>query len=136
MRVILIITFFILSGIVACSKYNYDDCEPSSNCYPYPIDSGYVYVNLTYNGNGPGVPVILYEGYVEDQNILWADTVYQDELIFWLPIKTRYAVEAFYSYGGQTTIALDGKKLKEESYDDCGETCYEESSIILDVKKI
>lgn len=132
------IAFFIIGlfALVSCTKYNYDDCEPSTDCNPYPIDSGYVYVDISYLNTGPGVPVILYEGYAEDQQIIWADTVFTDQLVFWLPTRTRYAVEAFYSYGGQTVVALDGKKLKEESYNDCGETCYEESSIHLDVKKL
>lgn len=120
----------------ACSKYNTDDCVPSDDCYTDPIDSGYVYIELTYPGTGPGIPVILYEGYVEDQQILWADTVYENKLTFWLPVGKRYAAEAYYNYGGQLTVALDGRKLKENSYMDCGETCYQESSINLDVKKL
>lgn len=136
-KVLSIISVLVVIAVFSCTKYNSNtDCTPSSDCYPYPWDSGYVYVNVSYPGSGPGIPVILYEGYAEDQNILWADTVYTDELIFWVPTRTRYAVEAYYSYGGQTIVALDGKKLNEESYNDCGETCYEESSITLDVKKL
>lgn len=135
MRIFLCLT--IVAFLSSCGKFsNNYDCEPSADCYPYPLDSGYIHVNLTYPGSGPGIPVILYKGYVEDQDIVWADTVYTDELTFWLPTDTRYAVEAYYKYGGQLIVALDGKKLKEESYDDCGETCYEESSIYLDVKKL
>lgn len=131
------IAIIVLLSLASCWKLNSnEDCEPSIDCYPFPLDSGYVYVDVTYPGSGPGVPVILYEGYVEDGQMLWADTVYTDQLIFWLPTRTRYAAEAYYNYGGQTVIALDGKKLKEESYDDCGETCYEESSIYLDVIKL
>lgn len=135
MRIVLAITVVLL--LSSCGKYSSTaDCQPSSSCNPNPLDSGYIYIDISYPGSGPGIPVILYEGYVEDQQILWADTVYTDELVFWLPTKTRYAAEAYYSYGGQTIVALDGKKLKEESYDDCGTRCYEESSITLDIKKL
>ncbi|CAG5082652.1 hypothetical protein [Parvicella tangerina] len=137
LRVSITILILALFTVISCSKYSSNtDCVPSSDCYPFPWDSGYVYVDVSYPGSGPGIPVILYEGYAEDEVIIWADTVFTDELIFWVPTRTRYAVEAYYNYGGQTIVALDGKKLNEESYDDCGETCYEESSIRLDVKKL
>ena len=135
--------FFIIMGltlttvlVLSCNKYNTEDCEPSSNCYQYEIDSGYVTIKLTYNGTGAGVPVVLYDGYVEDNNVIWSDTVFQDEISFWLPIKKRYAAEAYYQLGGQWTVSLDGKKLKEDSYIDCGVTCYREAEIILDLKKL
>ncbi|MCB9197295.1 MAG: hypothetical protein H6600_02470 [Flavobacteriales bacterium] len=128
--------FFLLLLIIGCSKYASSDCSPSSSCNPVEIDSGYVYINLSYTGSGAGIPVILYEGYVEDQNIIWADTVYESELTFWLENGKRYAAEAYYNYGGQLTVALDGRKLKQKSYQDCGQTCYQESSITLDVKKL
>jgi hypothetical protein len=122
--------------IFGCNKYSTQDCEPSNDCYPYEIDSGYVTVNVTYNANGAGVPVALYEGYVEDNNLIWYDTVYEESFSFWLPTKKRYAAEAYYYVGGPTTVALDGKKLKEKSYDDCGVTCYEINEIFLDLKKL
>lgn len=126
----------VLTVLASCSGFTNDECDPTADCYPYPLDSGYVEVELSYPGSGPGIPVILYEGYVEDQQIVWADTVYTDELLFWVPTRSRYAVEAYYSYGGQTVVALDGKKLNEESFENCDETCYEVSTINLDVKKL
>jgi hypothetical protein len=133
--------FVILLGlsivtIVSCSKYGGQDCVPSDDCYPYEIDSGYVTINVTYNNGGAGVPVALYEGYVEDNNLIWYDTVYEESFSFWLPTRKRYAAEAYYKVGGPVTVALDGKKLKEDSYVDCGETCYEVNEIFLDLKKL
>ena len=120
----------------SCNKYASEDCIPSDDCYPYEIDSGYVTLNVTYKEGGAGVPVTLYNGYVEDNDIVWHDTIHQESVSFWLPTKKRYAAEAYYVVGGPTTVALDGKKLKEESYDDCGETCYEINEIFLDLKKL
>lgn len=123
-------------GIFGCTKYSSDDCIPSDDCYPYEIDSGYVTINVSYAQGGVGIPVALYEGYVEDNNVVWYDTVYQESVSFWLPTKKRYAAEAYYTVGGPITVALDGKKLKEDSYDDCGQTCYEVNEIFLDLKKL
>jgi hypothetical protein len=125
-----------VASFFSCNKYASEDCVPSDDCYPYELDSGYVTIKITYNGSGPGVPVVLYDGYVEDNVIIWSDTVYQNEISFWLPTKKRYAAEAYYQVGGLWTVALDGKKLKEESYEDCGTTCYEVAEIILDLKEL
>lgn len=128
--------FIVALSILSCSKYASDDCIPSDDCYPYEIDSGYVTINLTYNAGGAGVPIALFEGYVEDNKLIWYDTVYEESITFWLPTKKRYAAEAYYKVGGPVTVALDGKKLKEDSYEDCGETCYEINEIFLDLKKL
>jgi hypothetical protein len=35
----------------------------------------------------------------------------------------------------QLYITLDGKKLKQKTTNDCGATCYSESSITLDLER-
>lgn len=134
--IIIILGLFATLTIFSCNKYSSEDCEPSSDCYPYEIDSGYVTLNITYNAGGAGIPVTLYEGYAEDNNVVWYDTIYQESVTFWLPTKKRYAAEAYYTVGGPVTVTLDGKKLKEKSYYDCGETCYEINEIFLDLEKL
>jgi len=138
MKIISIIGFaFLLLVFSQCDKRNNGaDCVTSDDCNTYKYDSGYVYINTSYMDGGAGVPVILYKGYVEDNNILWADTVYETRLTFWLPIKSRYAAEGYYRVGQQLFITLDGKKLKDDTYEDCGTKCYQEPSMSLDLKKI
>ncbi len=122
---------------VNCAKYTgSSDCVPSADCYPYEIDSGYVTIQVSYNTGGAGIPVVLYDGYAEDNVVIWYDTVYEESVSFWLPTKKRYAAEAFYYAATPQSIALDGKKLKEKSYNDCGETCYEVNEIFLDLKQL
>ncbi len=132
---ILIFSFLTFTYLcVSCTKYGNDDCDYSIYCNPYPLDSGYVKIQVSYNDFGPGVPVALFEGYVEDNNLIWYDTVYQNEILFWLENDKRYSVEAYYKVGNQYTIALDGKVLREKSFTNCEETCYEEREITLDVR--
>jgi hypothetical protein len=130
--------FSILLTLTFCDKLGASDqdCDPSVDCWQEPIDSGYVHLDLSYQAGGDGVEVILYEGYAEDNNIIHIETFYQDEVTFELEVGKRYAAEAYYTVGAQTTIVLDGKKFKDDTYDDCGATCYEFPELTLDLKKL
>ncbi|MDG2228041.1 MAG: hypothetical protein P8L20_09950 [Flavobacteriales bacterium] len=116
-----------------CTKQN-DDCDPDRFCDTLPQDSGDLTVKVTYNGNG--IPIILYKGYADDNNILFHDTLWSEENTYYLPLGNRYAVEAYYYEANSTIIALDGNKLKESSFWNCDEECYELAEITLDVKKL
>jgi len=133
------ITFLTIIGIstmISCTKYNNDDsCDPDLYCDTVPWDSGFVTINVSKNVT-TGVPIIIYQGYVEENIIVLQDTIYDESWEYYLPIDTRYAVEAYYKEQTNTVIALDGEKLKQSSFSNCDETCYNEPSISLDVKKL
>ena len=124
--------FFIFS----CNALSDEDCEPDVDCYPYPIDSGYVNVKISPADPVNGVEVILYKGYVEDSVILGYYLIYEDEATFYMPVGARYAAEAFYPNGQGVYIVLDGKKLKNDTYMDCGERCYRFPEVDLNLKKL
>lgn len=121
---------FLLSN---CNK-DTDDCDPDAYCDTLPYDSGYVNIQSSYKGQG--IPIIVYNGYVEDNDVLFYDTMWDVEYSYWLPLDKRYSVEAYYYESNKTIIALDGAKIKQASFWNCGEECYEESEITLDVKKL
>ena len=58
------------------------------------------------------------------------------KVTYYLPLGKRYAVEAYYYEANSTIIALDGNKLKESSFWNCDEECFELAEITLDVKKL
>jgi hypothetical protein len=136
-RLFILFSLFVLVVIFStqCRKRYATDCEPSTFCNQEPIDSGEVHIDISYIEGGAGIPVILYKGNIEDNEILWADTVFTNRVTFYLPNKTRYAAEAYYQVGSQLYITLDGKKLKQKTTNDCGATCYSESSITLDLER-
>lgn len=119
----------------SCTKYQDNNCDPNKYCDTVPWDSGFVTINVTQNITS-GVPIIIYKGYVEDNDILLKDTLYEKSNEYYLPIDTRYAVEAFYYETGKTIVALDGEKLKQSSFINCSTTCYNKPAIDLDVKKL
>lgn len=128
----------ICSGIVGLSSCNKTDpnCQISSSCNTEKIDSGDVTINISYEAGQPGVPVVLYDGYVEDNVILWSDTLYQSNITFYLPVGKRYAAEAYYVTSNQTIVALDGTKFKDNSNEECNTTCYQFPTVSLDCEKL
>lgn len=131
---ILVLSSAIIS-FSSCSKTD-PDCQISDSCYTERADSGDVSIRISYSQGQPGVPVVLYKGYAEDNEVIWADTLYQDEITFYLPADTRYAAEATYTTTNQTVVALDGKKLKQNKHKECGTTCYDFPSVSIDCRKL
>jgi hypothetical protein len=125
---------FVFLSLVACNK-NTDDCTVSLSCDTEPVLYGTVYIDVTYSQDGPDIPVVLYRGFVEDKDTLWYGYANSSKLSFNLPNNTRYAAEVFYPVASGTLVALDGNKLKQESNNECGVTCYKNSSITLKCKK-
>lgn len=133
-------TFLILisTGIIVFTSCNKTDpnCQISTSCNTEKIDSGDVTINISYQVGQPGVPVILYDGYAEDNVILWSDTLYQSNITFYLPVGKRFAAEAYYVTSNQTIIALDGNKLKDNTNEECNTTCYQFPTLTLDCEKL
>jgi hypothetical protein len=124
---------FLSFALSHCTKQD-DDCDPNKFCDTLVQDSGDVNIKVTYNGNG--TPIIVYKGYADQNDILFYDTLWSEEISYYLPLGNRYAVEAYYYESNSTIIALDGNKLKESSFWNCDEECYELAEITLDVKKL
>mgnify|MGYP006090777969 FL=1 len=124
---------FLSFALSHCTKQD-DDCDPNKFCDTLVQDSGDVNIKVTYNGNG--IPIIVYKGYADQNDILFYDTLWSEEISYYLPLGNRYAVEAYYYESNSTIIALDGNKLKESSFWNCDEECYELAEITLDVKKL
>jgi len=135
MKSIKSIVFIVIVGFAFshCTRQN-DDCDPDQFCDTLPYDSGDVTIKVTYNGNG--IPIIVYKGYADQNEVLFYDTLWSEESTYYLPLGNRYAAEATYNEVNSTIIALDGNKLKESSFWNCDEECFELAEITLDVKKL
>jgi len=137
MKSVKYILFVFLIGLAfsfsKCTKYD-DDCDPDKYCDTLPYDSGYVNIQVSFKGNG--IPIVLYKGYADENEILLYDTLWVEENSYYLPLGNRYAVEAYYNDVNATIIALDGAKIKQSSFWNCEEECYELAEITLDVKKL
>ena len=130
-----ILFFLVVSFLLASCFSNNDDCDPTYYCYPIPYDFGWVNVDIT-NDNNDSILVILYSGYVEDDYVIDSLHVTTNQFSVQLPAAERYAVEVYYQNGPTTIIALDGGRLRQRTRENCGETCYEEPNLNLDIRKL
>lgn len=118
---------------VSCSK-DMETCDESLYCDTLPYDSGWVDIEIDYKNQG--VPIKLYRGLIEDGNLISEDTAYDNVYYYYLPLGNRYSAEAYYENGNQTIITLNSVKLSQSSFYNCGEECYEEAEVDLDLKKL
>ena len=127
------IPFLILFAFSQCNQQ--DDCDPTMYCHPVPYDSGWVDIRLSDHENDT-LHLILYRGYVEEKDTIGAYIWTSDRAEFYLPINERYAAEAHYFSGPLSIISLDGGRLRQKSETNCDETCYKESTLHLDLRKL
>ena len=98
------------------------DCE---YCYQIKPDSGQIGIKVTINDENPYVPITIYIGNIEDNNIEYSDTSYSSEYWVDVPVDKYYSVTAEYKSGDNTIIAVDGDKFKlKKNTKDCDEECY------------
>ena len=126
--------FLIFLLAFSCRAIN-DDCDPNYYCNTFAYQYGWLNVELTNPNNTPTL-IRLYAGYVEDNELLTELYTIENSYSFYLTVGNRYSVEVYYQNGSQTTIALDGGRLRQESRTNCGETCYEEPSLNLNLSKL
>jgi hypothetical protein len=113
---------------VDCSTYNYSDCTTRE-----PID-GRLYINLSINSENPAVPITIYRGKLEDNNIITKNTVTTNKYDTLLPIDNYYTVTAKYKKGSATIIAVDGGKISKSKTKTCDSICWSVKTASIDVK--
>ncbi|MFA4850918.1 MAG: hypothetical protein WC868_11230 [Bacteroidales bacterium] len=126
--------FFILScndnsdNSVDCSTYNYSDCNTRE-----PFD-GKLYINLSINSGNPAVPITIYKGKLEDNDVILKDTVTTDKYDTLLPIDNYYTVTAKYKKGNTVIVAVDGDKISKSKSKTCDSTCWSVKTASVNVK--
>lgn len=119
--------FALMAAFLACERdipneWTGFDCE---KCYRQKPDSGALNAVLTINGENPFVPLVIYRGNIEDNDIEYIDTSWSDDYWLIVPVDRYYTITAEYKQNGKTVITLDGDKFKlKYSENDCDEPCY------------
>ncbi len=95
------------------------------DCHEIRPDSGKLIVKLTINSENPYVPLVVYRGNIEDNNVEWIDTSYSADYWVRVPVNNYYSISAEYKSGGKTVFAVDGDDFKIKYTDsDCDFPCY------------
>ena len=105
------------------------------NCYEVKPQWVQLNVTLTINGENPFVPLTIYVGDFDENNIDWVDTPYSTP--YWLDVAPDryYTVKAKYRDGATTVYAIDGDNIKlRKNNGDCDVPCYYQAGGYVDVR--
>lgn len=111
-----------------------DNCI--SFCDSSKPNEGTVNIEVTINELNPEVSIELYRGDIEDEKLLQVIKMTEDKIKLDLP-NEKYSARVKYKalVGDEmvTVYSLDGDFLEAHSYTECGDTCYKEGDIFLNV---
>lgn len=126
---------FALSSCFKDNNNDDDDCDPNKVCYTDSPETLFVKLKLSSSPDDSPVKVRLYVGDVDDGELYDSFQTTKNEESYLLPVNNDYSAEAEYSDGEITIIAVDGDRLSQDSFQNCGETCYDwDHSITLDLE--
>jgi hypothetical protein len=126
----------IISAVLAsCNGNLFNSNVDCSECYYIEPDSADLVVELTIDERFRYVPLVVYQGEVEDNRIEYTDTAYASPYYLWVRVGQKYSVKAEYKKSHATLFVVDGTKIKTNHVqDECDEECYTIEKEALDVQ--
>ncbi|OIP01101.1 MAG: hypothetical protein AUJ97_07385 [Bacteroidetes bacterium CG2_30_32_10] len=130
--ILILITFIIATS---CTD-NTTDCENPdySNCNGIEPHYGQLNIELTINRENTKVPIIIYTGKIENNNVYQLDTATSNNYSLTVDINHYYSVQATYKSGNKTIIAVDGDDVKSKSSSMCDSTCWKVQDGNIDLR--
>jgi hypothetical protein len=111
--------------VLACGEKVFTENVNCSECYTPEPDSVYLYIDVTINDTFPEVPLVIYKGDVEDDQIDYIDTAYSTPYILAVAVDQKYSVKAKYRKTSGILYAIDGTKIKTLLVTaTCDQDCY------------
>lgn len=111
-----------------CIDYDYSDCNTIEP------DEGYLTIKLTINKQNTHVPVTVYLGDIENNNIIEYDTIDQPYYQVPVALNQTYSASAKYMDGDKIIIAVDGDKIRKTSSIVCDSTCWKIKGGDIDIR--
>jgi hypothetical protein len=109
----------------ACGEKVFTENVDCSECYSPEPDSVYLYIDLTINDEFKEIPLVIYRGDVEDDQIDYIDTAYSTPYILAVAVDQKYSVKAKYRKISGILYAIDGTKIKTLLVTaTCDQDCY------------
>ncbi len=135
-RTVIYVAITVVSFLIAFSCENTGGLGVNcSECYSPEPDSADLLVYLTINTANPYVPIKIYRGKVEENQLDWVDTVYSKEYRLYSAVNQYYSIEATYKDGTKRIIAVDGDKISTSLVSDiCDNDCWILKGGVLDVR--
>ncbi|MBN2681569.1 MAG: hypothetical protein JXR58_03620 [Bacteroidales bacterium] len=102
-----------------CVDADYSDCDTWEPFW------GELVISLTINEENTLVPVTIYRGKIEENQIIKQCSIRTPTLYYEVPLDEYYTVKAQYKNNGQTIYAIDGDRIYKKSRKYCDSTCWE-----------
>jgi len=126
----------VLLMLVKLSSCEIEDFTTNcDDCLDYWPDSANLVILLTINDENPVVPIEVFRGTVEQQELDWSDSASVETYRLYSKIDQDYSVRATYRQGTKTIIACDADKLYSYiASDECGDNCIIVKGGVLDLR--
>jgi hypothetical protein len=126
---IIILFIGILTLGQACDTFTWD------GCYEEKPTEGVLNIKVTINETVKSVPVTIYLGKVEANQIFLRDTLFRDTASYIVPVNTYYSAAAQYQKDEETIIAIMGGEVRTVlSSDDESTDCWELKNLTLNLR--
>ena len=130
---ILLVMIMAFSG--SCGEKIYTGDVDCNECYTEKPDSVDLIIEVTLSGEYPEVPIVVYRGEIEDNQVEYTDTVYENPYYLYVQADRQYSVKAKYEKENKTLYVVDGTKPKVLKVTDaCDTECYVIEDADLDVR--
>jgi hypothetical protein len=135
-------TKYYISLLIITSLFIFNSCEDSydgiyngdSSCDTIEPFYGYLKLKLTINAENQRVPISVYRGIIDDNEVVYIDTVSTNNFEVSMPVDEFYSVKAKYIFDDKTIYAIDGNKIKKSSYTYGDSTCWEVRNGNIDLR--
>ncbi len=101
-----------------CDTYDYSDCntiEPTQ---------GLLKIELTINDTNPSPILKIYDGFIEENNIIFKDTMTSAHFELYVNINKHYSASVDYKNNGKIITAVDGTDFLAKSSQVCDSICW------------
>jgi len=126
----------ITNPVCTCSLFNDDDGPDLAplDCVDIKPDFGNLEITLTINSQNPSVPITIYDGDFEKNQVVLRDTLTTGFVTFVLPIDKYYAVTALYLKGADTVLVIDADDVEADRTDYDDKSCYTPDDGVVDLR--
>jgi len=131
--IMLILVFLI--KITGCEPEDFSLNDNCNDCLSYWPDSSDLIILLTINDENPSVPIQVYRGTMEANELDWTDTATVERYKLYSAIDQVYTVKATYKSGIKTIFAYDSDHMYNyDSSEECREGCILVKGGVLDLR--
>lgn len=130
-----IVLVIILALGYSCGEKIFTGDVNCDECYTDKPDEVDLIIEVTLNGEYPGVPIVVYRGEIEENQVEYVDTVFDNPYYLYVKVDRKYSVKAEYKKEDKTLFAVDASKPRVLKVTDaCDAECYVIEDVNLDVR--